>query len=592
MWSLCVVATVLFGCVITLWFRGKPQQFFLTLCAGWLVGYMLNGMALYASSYFFFVNFSHVVTFFVLESVFTIVIGVYLRKRYGSEILKIDFEETPGFYAVLIVCGLVGIHFLSCVYDKLPYSGPSSMFNVFDSEMSFVRSMLIGVNMRRDSFFHFRDPLRVNASYERPVVPLMLVAACEALGSDYKYVSVVICFFNILATCGLLYQMAAQVTTHRISSVLCFMMFSGNAILFYFFAPETVDLVHRIGKFRMFPLYQVMSCLLMQLKSFSVSVPLAMLSLGQLQASASGRRKLIFAGFVASLIPENLVFFSVLAVASCFPHCVRAFVPFIVSCALRFSNLHLIATPLWREWQMDGIFFAQVAIWLGSFGPLLIGLKHSNKHHHIHHVFLAKLATFIILCFIRDGNDYKLNGLAIEAVWLPQLCISFVKNLNKLSSGRRSSKAKGVLIFASWFLIILQIAGGLLSMWRTTVQNTTYIEPEIFTCAGKIVARIHPDSSILCTSNTCRLAMYYGKQILVGDWRYLWTFGLSIDNQTTILKNLEVSKDPVSIMTMFNFEYFIDERDNPIIPQNYSRQSCLKQETHILCPISVYKLTC
>ena len=167
-----------------------------------------------------------------------------------------------------------------------------------------------------------------------------------------------------------------------------------------------------------------------------------------------------------------------------------------------------------------------------------------------------------------------------------------MKNLNKLSSGRRNSKTKGVLMFASLFLIVLQVGGGLLSMWRTTGQNTTYIEPEIFTCAGKIVARIHPDSSILCSSETCRLAMYYGKQILVGDWRYLWTFGLSIENQTTILKNLEASKDPVSIMTMFSFDYFIDGRDNPIIPQNYSRQSCLKQETHVLCPISVYKLTC
>ena len=65
---------------------------------------------------------------------------------------------------------------------------------------------------------------------------------------------------------------------------------------------------------------------------------------------------------------------------------------------------------------MDGIFFAQVVIWLGGFGPLLIGLKHSNKHNHIHHVFLAKLAIFIILCFIGDGNDYKLNGLEIASV--------------------------------------------------------------------------------------------------------------------------------------------------------------------------------
>ena len=592
MWLLCVVMSILLGYVITLWFRAKPQQFFLTLCSGWLVGYMINALGLFVTSYFCVLNFAHIATFLGCEALFIVIAFVSLEKRFGDTILKVDFEESIGFYVVLIISGFVGIFFLIDAYDKLPYIGPLQMFPVFDDEMSIVRSVLVGVNRRRQHFFQFSDPLRFNATCERSVAPLMFIAACEVLGSDYKHASIVVNFLNILATAALLYQIAAQCTTHRAVSVLCFLFFGGCASLFYFFVSDNADLVHRLSKSRVFPVYQVMYGLLMQSKSFSLSLALATLSLGHLQVSARGRRKLVFAGFVAALIPEVFVSLTVFAVASCFPACYTTFLPFAIANLLRISNLHVNFVPLWREWQMDGIFFSQIAIWLGSFGPLLLGFAHSQKYSHTHHIFLAKLATFVVLCFIRDGHDYRHNSLAIQSVWLPQLCISFVKNANKLVSSTRRSKLRGVMIFVCNFLILFAMSGGIISLFRSADTKCPYLSPELFPCAGKVLSRTHPQARVLCVGDVCRLPGYYGRQILIGNWRNLWALGLSIDAQMSHIKSLEFSRDPVNLMTELDFDYFIESRENPFIPINYSMSACFDEQTHDFCPIRVYKLIC
>jgi hypothetical protein len=487
-------------------------------------------LCLSVSTYFAPLTAAHVYAFILFQILVGAVLVFFLFSKFGSHIFDLDFEQAFDYWLLLAAVSVFSLWFLRRVYLGLPYRSVCAGVSVFETELGFSQSLLTGPNRRRPHFFSFVNPLNFNSSFEGPTAALCFLAACSALGGSYSEVSIVMCFMNILATTAFLYFIAIDFTSHRFSFVLCVLFHGAWAFFLFFFTSNQSDLIHNIHSSRTVPFAQLFSHFLSLSKSHSASIPLAILSLGFAEAEDSPANFLVFGGFLAALIPEFLTSFLVFGVGSCFPDCIWTFLPFMVSLLPKFGNLHVQLVPLWREWQMDGIFFSPVLIWVESFGFAFLALFYAffvPQRPHIFHQFVAKFAGFLFACCMRDGQDYSANAVAIQCVFLPQLTLMFVKLCFNIGSRYRSQRLKSALLTVGVFAMGVYVIGGFLSLYRTANSEQTFVDPSAWVILENHVRAIDPESVVLCRPMLCRIAAYFGKQIVIGNWTTVWKTGQS-----------------------------------------------------------------
>jgi hypothetical protein len=214
----------------------------------------------------------------------------------------------------------------------------------------------------------------------------------------------------------------------------------------------------------------------------------------------------------------------VFAIVSCFPRSLKTAMPFAISLLVKCGNLHLKPFPLWREWQMEGVFFAQVLIWIESFGPAFIATALgflTRRGPAAFHTHLTGMAAFTVLNVFRDWNDFLRNGLAIEVVFMSHIVLLFVKML----SGRPRDferPIRGLIGAVSFAVYISYVVGGTLALLRATGAISTFLAPAEVQVAMSQIAALPSDAVVLCGAAVCRIVLYTGGQVVFAGLAVIW----------------------------------------------------------------------
>jgi hypothetical protein len=130
-----------------------------------------------------------------------------------------------GHLACVLLAGAASLVFCVKLYGDLPDRGPQVFAPIYETEISFVTSVLEGCNKRHA--FLFKDPLVAGESFHGYALPLLYAAALMSLGASYTVASVVIAFLNTMATAAAVYAFAGRFAKAPIVTTLLF-IFSGD----------------------------------------------------------------------------------------------------------------------------------------------------------------------------------------------------------------------------------------------------------------------------------------------------------------------------------------------------------------------------
>jgi hypothetical protein len=574
-WVHFVLTSTLLGYFVSLLFYETPWQFFLQLCAGWLVGHLLTGGLLFATSYFWPLDTEHIHMIATLQVILITAIVIYLLKHRGSKFFIPDPEESPSFYFVLLLVSIFSFFYLRQIYYFFPIVAPEFAVPTLEAEVSFVNSLLRGPNRHRQNFFRFKNSMNLNSPFSQPTLPLLFAAACASLGAPFSDVSFAMNFLNILCTTAFLYFYGCQHTKHRFLYVVCYLFNSGWSLIRNVFScTDTKPL----------PLKQYFLCFS---KADSATIPLAILALTHSQSDAAEAHELVFGGFIAALIPDFATSIAVFGTASCFPNCLKTFLPFFVSIVAKATRMQM--WPVWRECQMRGVFFSQIIVWLEAFGPAFLcvfcGFGRSDELTHSH---LARVATLVLLSIVRVGNGLDRNGVAVLAVVMPEIVLVFIKNI--FTRGPKEIWLRGMLKVIGWIVVAAYVASGLLTVCGAAGRMGDFVELEVFRAVGKKVARIPANATVLCRKAACRAALYFGKQIVIGNLSEVWKTGESVAHGVTIVRSIEQGADLVDTMQTHSIGYLLDMASDSFIPGNYSKVQTLKVISAESAELTLYKL--
>jgi hypothetical protein len=243
MWIHFVLTSTLLGHFVSLLFYETPWQFFLQLCAGWLVGHLLTGGLLFATSYFWPLDTEHVHIITTLQVILISAIIIYHLKRRGSRFFIPDPEESPGFYFVLLLVSLFSFFYLGRIYDFFPIRTAEFAVPTLEAEVSFVNSLFRRPNRHRENFFWFKNSMNLNSTFLQPTLPLLFAAACSSLDAPFSELSFAMNYLNIICTTAFLYFYGCQHTKHRFLYVMCSLFNGGWSLMHRVFrCPDTKPL--------------------------------------------------------------------------------------------------------------------------------------------------------------------------------------------------------------------------------------------------------------------------------------------------------------------------------------------------------------
>lgn len=341
--------------------------------------------------------------------------------------------------------------------------------------------------------FFFNDPMRNGKTFTWPTLPLIYLASLNELGMTYSEASIIVCLLNTIATVvGIFFLSHFFLSKTDLSIVLIFLFSSGWALFHFLYQNDNensksrfsefddYDLIHSFGKERKCPFFSPILNLLSFSKHSSFAIPLSLFTLAFAHPlTVIKPTTYILAGILLLLNPSPATSLSLIISLSFYSNSIKYILPFVVSvipklivfndnfninehflsvienndksfdfynnqkCSCRLAqaiSLLIKVKPLWREYQMQGIFYSQILIWFDSFGflffflilsPFLLYMINSSI---LTQRFIASFASFVILSVFRVGNDYFENSTAIISVFLPYLVLLYSKSLDKISN--------------------------------------------------------------------------------------------------------------------------------------------------------------
>jgi hypothetical protein len=568
-WLILAVSATLFGYVLLEGFQQEAFSFFAQLSVAWLVGSLATGLVCFIVNLIFPINAFVVlvicgIEFYLAYHYFRLIRPASAAQSRGRHGFRL--EHAPTFYLFLGLTGIVSSVHLFRVYRGFPESFPASALHIFDSEASFIASVRFGVNKRRSHVLLYKDPQIAGHSFSGPTVPLLFMTALGALGADYSCASFVVCFMNTLASAVLVYNAAALVTPYPFIGGLCFLFNGGWASFRAFFNKDCTngDWVHEICFRTPVPMYQTIGHFLSLSKAASYSIPMAIVSL---MIAHSGKARTSFwlshrsAGLLAALIPSPATSAGVFLVASCFPSTLVGFMPFAISILPKLLHIHIRAYPVWREYQMAGVFFSAVTSWWDSYGPMLIAIVFPFFVTHtlaVLHRWAAFVATFLLLEFFRLGSDSFDNILAVTAVCAPIFAALFVETLAFLKQIATDAQTSGIVNVVLAFVVIGFVSGGLISIvaiGSVHEQSAGQLDAD---CGRWILTHLKRKEVIASDAlPLCPATVFAGRQIICGDLRAMWLRDANVTRGLKVVREIERVGNPAEVLDRIGVRYFL-----------------------------------
>ena len=179
----CLSSTFL-GYILILLILKRSWQFSIHAFSGWLIGQIITSTFLFFISYFTVISPYIIFIISLIMIIISLFIYIYLWKNYDHDIFEISFEHSSLYYFSIFVISIVSFIYLGNTYQNFPYSLPKISIPFLDDEISFISSVLYGINCKRKNFFTFKDPNNLNSTYNRPILPLLFAASIVSLKYD------------------------------------------------------------------------------------------------------------------------------------------------------------------------------------------------------------------------------------------------------------------------------------------------------------------------------------------------------------------------------------------------------------------------
>lgn len=584
-------STTVFGYSVTTLILCQTWTFFLHVFAGWIVGSMLSSVIL------FFYTFIHpmspilVCFLIVTQASLTVLIIEYLKnkkKKNPTMRTSIRFEESVWFFLILCFAGVLSLTYLNFIYRGSVVDGKIEFSTILKPflyhEYSFINSLLYGANVERKNFFLFEEPLMAGETMKKSPLPLLFEAACIEIGSNYSSCSTLICFLNTLATAAFLFFFIKRFSRHLFLASVCYFLNSGWSffrLLFNHNIPKTADLVHDVGKEFNIPNYQTMAFLLSIPKESSFAVPLGLLAIGLVQSSPVKPRPCVLAGFAASLIPIPSVSAAVFAFCLTFPNTFKTVLPFAVSLIPKFINSGFNFNPIWREFQMQGVFLSGIATSFEVFGPALLTFAFFKKWTIPVNRALSSLSITVFFAMFREGKSTIPISSITACMFLPILMAMMHELIETYQHYQTSDKLAGATRFIFFFTLFVYICGGVACMVRTNSSREPLINADDFSVCEKLRNSIPMNETyVVSEENSYFLSFLSGKSVFLDQPTYMYDAGYRVTYR--ILKQRSILKGNITEeMTKQGLRY-IAMKENPD-PASFE---CLFQSNLI----SVFKL--
>lgn len=528
----CLSSTVL-GYTLILFFLKRPWQFTIHVFSGWIVGQIVSSLFIFVITYFTIISPEIIFLISLIMLIISLFAYIYLWKNCDHNIFEIAFEHSSLYYFAVFIISIISFIYLGNVYQYFPYSLPKISISLLDDEISFISSVLYGINRKRSNFFTFKDPNNLNSTFNRPILPLLFASTIASFDYDLKNVLFFIHFLNTIGTTVILYYFCIIQNGKGLLFVFLMMLNGGMAFFHHFFSKnENIDYIHEVGFRVPLPIYHFFAHHLSFSLSSSVSIPLTILSLCFAEDDDKNINVHIFGGFLASLIPNFLTSISVFLIAFCNKESTKGFLPFAFSLVIKYFQSDIIVMPIWREFQNEGYRFSQIFIWFEAFGPLFFTIFYSFKMQNdqkFFYYYLARFSIFLLLCVFRNGKDTFENSLAINCIFFPFLVLSFSEIICNIIYRYRykNSVMKGI-VFAICFLCILTFLIGGIFCLHNSEKNRKYklidkSDEEI----GKFINLNIPfNSLIFARPRRFQPASFLaGRQVLIGYPNDVWKNG-------------------------------------------------------------------
>jgi hypothetical protein len=188
LWLVLVAASTWFGYQIIPFARLTNLGLLPRVFSGWLLGSIISGMVLYITTFIIPLSFMHTLL------LTTVLIGgsAALLKRGPRG--KSNSELTPWLLFYLLLTAGISLRYCASLYNRLPYNGPSSFAPIYDTEISFITSVISGCNRRH--LLYYNNPLVAGEKFHGYALPLLFTAACMTFGASYSDASIIISFMN------------------------------------------------------------------------------------------------------------------------------------------------------------------------------------------------------------------------------------------------------------------------------------------------------------------------------------------------------------------------------------------------------------
>ena len=561
LWILYIASVSFFGYTIFGYLRVSHLDFIPRIFSGYLLGTLLVGILLHITTYILPISSFHSLIYFVSS----IIGSVFLMKR--SKKSQIVWITEPSFlFLSLFVVG-VSMKYLSKIYGGLPEKMPYLMIPIYDDEISFINSLMKGVNKRRLNPFFFDDPRMSKYKYSGNTIPLLFISSCISLGGSYENVSAVLCLLNVLATVIITYLIFKKYTNQPTIACLLY-LFSGSWAAYLFFKPNRIminnDLVHQISSNHLSIWYHNFGFFLTMSKSASFSIALSLFAVFY-NSSIVG---VIF----TSLIPNNATSFATFAVTFGMSNDIKYLIGYFLTLIYKIYPFLICYKPMFREAEMRGIFYAPFIIWFLALGPVFIIVfsfiwfipKDKLKIY-----LLSSFCPFLILQFIREGHDHFSNSLAIMATFIPVIMIIFTEILSRFTKYPKDEENQGIAIFISTALIGFLLFGGYICIKRSIPLsiNNRYDNEDNNLIQEILKSKKYGKKSVfLIKPRKLHPIIMTGRQVFMGDKGLMWQRGFKLRdkiNQYELLVNESITNP--KMWNNIGVDYIIEEPKNNFV---------------------------
>ncbi|EAY19696.1 hypothetical protein TVAG_432920 [Trichomonas vaginalis G3] len=436
-------------------------------------------------------------------------------------------------------------------------------------------SILIGINRKRESFFQLKDPMVINSTYLSSPTIHYYTALLVGLNAPFHDISFAISFLNTFASAVSLFHLAGYYHKYQAYAALFVLLNGGWAFIRNFTVRnDHVDLVHNVGREYHVPMYQIFSQFILFSKTYSFAFPMAIFSLILLHKFANTNEQFenyMVAGLLIALCPSFMVSASLAIYSLCQLYSVIFAGPFFISFVFKYFYSSLRSQPIWREYQMNGIFFAQIVSWIDALGPLsfmiiLAPLFMTNPD--IIHKYVSMLCSMCFISFFRNGAFLYDNSAAIAFTILPILTNitfgAFGKSVKKLKE-----KSRGILIGSFSLLVILSILGGVMSNRRQLSAFEPCTDQEALTASRWVATHVPINETVLTIQIPFNpISFSAGRQIFSSLPYNIWMRGEDFATPTAVLRQIDLLGGAPNLMRKYHMKYLLEFVPVPLVSRN------------------------